>query len=68
MCFEFWTECDRDYELQMSGGRKFQSRGPWQKRNYQPRDVQTYELDRTDESDDIVESDRKWDRDGIEDL
>ena len=57
MCFE-WN-VDRDNELQVSGGREFQSHKAMTEKALLPRDAQTYGMDRTDESNDLV--DREWD-------
>ena len=39
----------------MSGGREFQSLGAMTENALLPRDVRTYEMDRTDETDDLVD-------------
>ena len=39
----------------MSGGRKFQCLGAMTEKALLPRDVRTYVMDRTDESDDLVD-------------
>ena len=39
----------------MSDGREFQSRGVMTEKALLPRDVWTYGMDRTDESDDLVD-------------
>ena len=39
----------------MSGGREFQSLGAMTEKALLPRDVWTYGMDRTDESDDLVD-------------
>ena len=54
----FERNVERDNELQVSGGKEFQSRGAMTK----PRDVRTHGVERTDESDDLV--DREWDGKG----
>ena len=41
----------RDNELRVSGGREFQSLGAMTEKVLLPRDVRTYGMDRTDESD-----------------
>ena len=38
----------------MSGGREFQSLGAMTEKALLPRNIRTYEMDRTDESDDLV--------------
>ena len=43
-----------DNELRVSGGREFQSLGAMTENAFLPRDVRTYGMDRTDESDDLV--------------
>ena len=48
----FERNVERDYELRVSGGREFQSND---RKALLPRDVRTYGIDRTDESDDSVE-------------
>ena len=47
------------YELRVSGGREFQSPGAMTEKVLLPRDVRTNGMDRTDESDDLV--DKEWD-------
>ena len=39
----------------MLGGREFQSLGAITEKAFLPRDVRTYEMDITDESDDLVD-------------
>ena len=56
MCFE--RNVERDNELRASGGREFQSLGAMTEKALLPRDVWTYEMDRTDESDDLVN--KEW--------
>ena len=45
----------RDNEIRVSGGREFQSLGAMTEKTILPRDVRTYGMDRTDESDDLVD-------------
>ena len=51
--------CERnvetDNELRVSGGREFQSLGAMTGNALLPRDVWTYGMDRTDESDDFAD-------------
>ena len=42
-------------ELRVSGGREFQSLGAMTEKALLPRDVRTYGMDRTDESDNLVD-------------
>ena len=51
----FERNVETDNELRVSGGREFQS--PWSndRKGLLPRDVRTYGMDRTDESDDLVD-------------
>ena len=59
MCFELNVAWDGPaHQLQVSGGR-VQSHGIMTEKAYLPRAIRTYGMDRTDESDDLV--DRKWD-------
>ena len=50
----FERNVETDNELRVSGGREFQSLGATEKALL-PRDVRTYGMDRTDESDDLVD-------------
>ena len=54
----FERNVETDNELQVSGGREFQSLGAVTEEALLPRDVRTYGMDRTDDSDDLV--DREW--------
>ena len=54
----FERNVETDNELRVSGGREFQSLGAMTEKALLPRDVRTYGMDRTDESDDLV--DREW--------
>ena len=49
----FERNVERDNELRVSGGRE--SLGAMTEKVLLPRDVRTYEMDRTDESDDLVD-------------
>ena len=51
--FEWNFEGDK--KLRVSGGREFQSLRVMTEKALFPRDVRTYGIDRTDESDDLVE-------------
>ena len=51
----FERNVETDNELRVSGGREFQSLGAMTEKALLPRDVQTYGMDRTDESDDLVD-------------
>ena len=51
----FERNVERDNELRVSGGREFQSLGAMTENALLPRDVWTYGMDRTDESDDFVD-------------
>ena len=51
----FERNVERDNELRVSGGREFQSLGAMTEKALLPRDVWTYGMDRTDESDDLVD-------------
>ena len=51
----FEQNVERDNELRVSGGREFQSLGTMTEKALLPRDVRTYGMDRTDESDDLVD-------------
>ena len=51
----FERNAERDNELRVSGGGEFQSLGAMTERALLPRDVRTYGMDRTDESDDHVD-------------
>ena len=51
----FERNVETDNELRVSGGREFQSLGAMTERALLPRDVRTYGIDRTDESDDLVD-------------
>ena len=53
MCFE--QNVERDNRLRVSGGREFQSLGAMTEKALLPRDVRTYGIYRTDESDDHVD-------------
>ena len=53
LSFEWNVETDN--ELRVSGGREFQSLGAMTEKARLPRDVRTYGMDRTDESDDLVD-------------
>ena len=53
LSFEWNVETDN--ELRVSGGREFQSLGAMTEKAHLPRDVRTYGMDRTDESDDLVD-------------
>ena len=55
LSFERNVETDNDLELRVSGGREFQSLGAMTEKALLPRDVRTYGMDRTDESDDLVD-------------
>ena len=47
----FERNVETDNELRVSGGREFQSLGAMTEKALLPRDVRTYGMDRTDESD-----------------
>ena len=51
----FERNVETDNELRVSGGREFQSLGAMTETALLPRDVRTYGMDRTDESDDLVD-------------
>ena len=51
----FERNVETDNELWVSGGREFQSLGAMTEKALLPRDVRTYGMDRTDESDDLVD-------------
>ena len=51
----FERNVETDNELRVSGGREFQSLGAMTEKAFLPRDVRTYGMDRTDESDDLVD-------------
>ena len=51
----FERNVETDNELRGSGGREFQSLGATTEKALLPRDVRTYGIDRTDESDDLVD-------------
>ena len=51
----FERNVETDNELRVSGGREFQSLGAMTEKALLPRDVRTYGMDRTDESDDLVD-------------
>ena len=55
----FERNVESDNELRVSGGRKFQSLGGMTEKALLPRDVRTYGMDRTDESDDLVDRVRR---------
>ena len=52
----FERNAETDNALRVSGGREFQSLGAMTEKAFLPRDVQTYGMDRTDESDDLVDT------------
>ena len=51
----FERNVERDNELRVSGEREFQSLGAMTEKALFPRDVWTYGMDRTDESDNLVD-------------
>ena len=51
----FERNVETDNELRVSGGREFKSLGAMTEKALLPRDVRTYGMDRTDESDDLVD-------------
>ena len=51
----FERNVETDNELRVSGGRAFQSLGAITEKVLLPRDVRTYWIDRTDESDDLAD-------------
>ena len=51
----FEWNVERDNELWVSGGREFQNCGAMTEKALSSRDVRTYGMDRTDESDDLVD-------------
>ena len=55
----FEQNVETDNELRVSGGREFQSHGAMTEKALLPRDVRTYGMDRTDESDDLVDRVRR---------
>ena len=55
LSFERNVETVTGNELRVSGGREFQSLGAMTEKALLPRDVRTYGMDRTDESDDLVD-------------
>ena len=48
---------ETDNELRVSGGREFQSLGAMTEKAFLPRDIRTYGMNKTDESDDLVDRD-----------
>ena len=52
----FERNVERDKELRVSGGREFPSPGAMTEKALLLRDVQTHGMDRTDESDDLVDN------------
>ena len=63
----FERNVERDNELRVFGGREFQSIEVMTERALLPRDIRTYGMDRTDESDDLVDRVRKGKKDYCED-
>ena len=55
MNLSFERNVETDNELRVSGGREFQSLGAMTEKAFIPRDVRTYGIDRTNESDDLVD-------------
>ena len=55
----FERNVETNNELRVSGGREFQSLGAMTEKALLPRDVRTYGMDRTDESDDLVDRVRR---------
>ena len=51
----FERNVETNNELRVSGGREFQSLVAMTEKPLLPRDVRTYGMDRTDESDDLVD-------------
>ena len=51
----FERNVETDNELRVSGGREFQSLGAMTEKALLPRDVRTYGMNRTGESDDLVD-------------
>ena len=51
----FERNVETDNELRVFGGREFPSLGAMTEKVLSPRDVRTYGMDRTDESDDLVD-------------
>ena len=51
----FERNVETDDELRVSGGMEYQSLGAMTVKALLPRDVRTYGMDRTDESDDLVD-------------
>ena len=51
----FERNVETNNELQVSDGRELQSLGAMTEKALLPRDVRTYGMDRTDESDDLVD-------------
>ena len=58
LSFERNVETDNEL-IRVSGGREFQSLGAMTEKALLPRDVRTYGMDRTDESDDLVDRVRR---------
>ena len=52
LCFE--RNVEKHNELRLSGGSEFQILGAMTEKALLPRDVRTYGMDRTDESDDVL--------------
>ena len=63
----FERNVETDNELRVSGGREFQSLGAMTEKALLPRDVRTYGMDRTDESDDLVDQSEKEKKDYCKD-
>ena len=55
LVLSFERNVEPDNELRVSGGREFQSLGAMTEKALLPRDARTYGMDRTDESDDLVD-------------
>ena len=56
VCFEPGTKTGREFEFRVSGGSEFQSRGPMTENALLPSDDLTYGMERTSESEDLVET------------
>ena len=56
VCFEPGTEDGKEFKFQVSIGSEFQSRGPMTENTLSPSDDLTYGMERTSESEDLVET------------
>ena len=56
VCFELERNIGKEDEFRVSGGSEFQSRGPMTEKALLPSDDLTYGMERTSESEDLVET------------